>query len=271
MKRILQPLRLLGVALVIVTFLATMSVVWLVVRHRWRRVALANRLLARFCRLMLWVLSVRPRYIGVENLEALHGALFVGNHLTYVDVLVIAAHVPCCFVTSQEIKRTPLLGQICQLAGCLFVDRKSKMNILNEVSELREGLQAGLNVTIFPEATSTNGEQVLRFRKPLFLSAIGAGAPIVPFCLNYRLVGGEPINTVSRDSIFWYGDMDFGSHILRLTGAGGVDVDLHFLPALRVAADADANEVAAQSQSMVESVFIPVVDASRPSAPSPTP
>lgn len=258
MRKILQPFRLLGVAVIIVTFLATMSVVWLLVRNRWRRVYLSNRILTYFCLWALWNLSIRTRYFGEENVDGLKGMLLVGNHLTYADVLVIASRIPSCFVTSQEIKRAPVLGQICQMGGCLFVDRKSKMNILNEVSEIREGLQHGLNVAIFPEATSTNGEQILRFRKPLYMAAISAPAPVVPFCLNYRTVGGEPINFKTRDSIFWYGDMDFLSHIWRLAGSGGVEVEMHFLKPIHVQAETDPTEVAQQSQAMVESVFLPV-------------
>jgi len=258
MRRILQPFRLLGVVLIIVSFLATMSVVWIFVCKRWRRVLLSNQILSYFCIWSLWNLKIKVRVIGEENLKNLKGALFVGNHLTYADVLVISSRISACFVTSTEIKRAPVLGQICQMAGCLFVERKNKMNILNEVSELREGLEHGLNVAIFPEATSTNGEQVLRFRKPLYLAAVSAQSAVVPFCLNYRTVGGRPIDKVSRDSIFWYGDMDFAPHIWRLSGSGGVEVDIHFLPPIPLSENSDASEIAQQSQAAVESVFIPV-------------
>jgi 1-acyl-sn-glycerol-3-phosphate acyltransferase len=121
-------------------------------------------------------------------------------------------------------------------------------------------LKKGLNVSIFPESTSTNGEQVLRFRKPLFVAALHAGAPVVPFCLNYRLVGGEKINKVLRDKIFWYGDMAFAPHLWALSGAGGIEMDITFLPPIRTKEGVDdASDVAARAQSSVESVFTPVM------------
>ena len=176
-----------------------------------------------------------------------------------MDVLVISSQLPACFVTSKEIKETPFLGQISQMSGALFVERRNKLNIHNEISEIREGLQIGLNVAIFPEATSTNGEQILRFRRPLYLAAIDAGCPVLPFCLNYVRVGGQPINAVTRDKIMWYGDMAFLPHLWALSGSGGIELDLHFLPRIPTTLKMDASALAEQSQHAVEAVFQPVI------------
>lgn len=251
-------LRVFAIFISIFVFLTHMGVIWLFMRDRWRRVRWSNKLLSGYSRWGLWVLNVKVNAIGRENLAGLKGGLFVGNHLTYMDVLAISSHVPCCFVTSREIKEAPLLGQICTMAGCLFVERRNKSKILSEISEIREGLQVQLKVAVFPEATSTNGEQILRFRKPLFKSAIDSGVPVYPFCLNYRTVGGEPINLKTRDHVFWYGDMDFAPHIWALAGSGGVTVDLHFLPPFMTTLEAGPADLSERSQRAVESVFIPV-------------
>jgi lyso-ornithine lipid O-acyltransferase len=258
MRVIFRPFRLLGVAIVVATFLFVMSLVWLVIRDKWKYTRAANHILSRWCRFACFVLSVRPRVIGSEHLRDLNGALLVGNHLTYVDVLVIASFVPACFVTSTEIKRSLGLGQICVMAGCLFVDRKNKRNIVNEVSEIQEGLQKGLNVAIFPEATSTNGEAVLKFRKPLYSAAVMSGAQVVPFVLNYKTVGDVPVTKETRDDIFWYGDMDFIPHIWRLTGRGGAEVNLHILPPIRVSASTDTASLTEETHRLVAATFVAV-------------
>jgi 1-acyl-sn-glycerol-3-phosphate acyltransferase len=250
-------------------FLFHMSIVWLFVRGHWNRVRWSNSILTGYCRLGLWMLNIKARLVGAENLVAAGTGLFVCNHLSYIDVLVLHSIVPACFVTSREIKETPVLGQVCQLAGCLFVERRNKLNILNEVSEISEGLKENLNVAIFPEATSTNGEQILRFRRPLFFAAIQAAKPVVPFCLNYVTVGGEPINVKTRDKIFWYGDMDFVSHLWALAGSGGVQADLHCLQPLYAAPVDDATSLAQKSQDIVTAAFKPV-KASAGSAPAET-
>lgn len=257
MRIFLRPFRLVSVAAIVILFLLSMSFVWLFVRDRWKVVRIGNLVLRFFSRRTLEALNIKARILGLENLPS-GSALLVGNHLSYTDVLVISSQVPTCFVTSTEVKNSPGLGQICQMAGCLFVERRNKANLRNEVAEISEGLKRGLKVAIFPEATSTNGEALLRFRKPLYLAAIDAKVPVVPFCLNYRTVGGQPINPVSRDNIFWYGDMDFLPHLWRLSGAGGVEVELNLMPALEVGSDSDASIIAEASQRVVEKVFLPV-------------
>lgn len=253
MRYLVGPFRFFCMLFILVLFLATMAVVWLVVREHWARVRQSNRILKFFCRLGLKILNVRASYEGLEHVEP--GVLLVGNHLSYVDVVVVHARVPACFVTSKEIKQTPVLGQVCQLAGCLFVERRTRMNLRGEVEEIAEGLRRGFNVAIFPEATSTNGEQVLRFKRPLFTAAERAARPVVPFCLNYHTVGGEPINRVTRDKIFWYGDMGFAGHLWALSCSGGVDVRLSFLDKLDAKESANVAEVA---RERILGVFEPV-------------
>ena len=235
-----------------------MTMVWVVIHNHYKRLRWSNSLLSYYARAAVWTLGIRVNVIGLENLPASGGVLYAGNHLSYTDVIAISSSVPACFVTSNEIRRAPVLGQICLMAGCLFVERKNKMGIRNEVSQLRRGLEVGLDVVIFPEATSTNGEQVLRFRKPLFLSAIDAGRPVVPFCLNYRTVGGESISLSNRDKVCWYGDMDFLPHLWTLASSGGVQLDLHFLKPISTQLEMDASELADLSQVAVASVFLPV-------------
>ncbi len=258
MRKMMQPVRVVAVFLMIASYLIFMGLVRMLYWPRWPRTRLSNRILTSYCRFALWLLSVRVRVVGMENALIHKNALYVGNHVSYVDVLAFASQREVCFVTSVEVKETPGLGQIVQMAGCLFVERRSKKNIVKEVEDITEGLKYGLNVAIFPEATSSNGEQVLRFKRPLYTSAIQAERPIISFCLNYHTVGGQPINMANRDSIFWYGEMDFVTHLWRLAGTGGVDVDLHILPAVIPEKDADSAKLAELTHSLVESVFQPV-------------
>jgi len=260
MRPIVTLVRVLGMFLLIAVFLAHMSIMWLFLRDRWSRVRWSNRLLGYYAEIGLWITGVKVNPIGLEHLQHIRGGLFVGNHVGYTDVLCISSQAATCFVTSQEVRRAPVLGQVCQLAGCLFVERRNKQNIMNEIGEIRDGLQVGLHVAIFPEATSTNGEAILRFRKPLFKSAIDSGRPVIPFCVNYRTVGGKPITKKNRDSVFWYGDMDFLPHLWELCGSGGVTADLHFLKPIETELKMDLTELTERAQAAVESVFTPVRD-----------
>lgn len=191
------------------------------------------------------------RLIGIEN------SLVVSNHLSYIDVLVLAATLPSCFVTSKEIKKSFFLGQIVTLAGCLFVDRKNRSNLKGEINELREALSAGLNVTIFPEASSTDGSEVLRFKRPLFESAIATARPILPLTINYTNISSETVSAHNRDIVCWYGDMDFFPHFLKLLNQTSITVEVQvhepFYPKLLASMD-----LALKSHQIVSQSYRPI-------------
>lgn len=191
------------------------------------------------------------RLIGIEN------SLVVSNHLSYLDVLILATTLPSCFVTSKEIKRSFFLGQIVTLAGCLFVDRKNKTNLRGEINELREALSAGLNVTIFPEATSTDGSEVLRFKRPLFESAIATARPILPITINYTNISNESVSTNNRDIVCWYGTMAFFPHFLKLLNQSNITVEVQvhepFYPKLLASVD-----LAIKSHQIVSQSYRPI-------------
>ncbi len=181
--------------------------------------------------------------------------LIVSNHLSYLDVLIISTFFPTCFVTSNEMKETPFLGQLCLLGGCLFVERRKRSGITGEVAQITHALKSGLNVVIFPEAKSTNGEVVLNFRRPLFQSAINAGVNVLPICLNYRTIDGEKVTIKNRDHVFWYGDMTFMKHALTLFSHKRIIVDLTVMEVLSTEVYAEKNALADKSYEVVNSEF----------------
>ncbi len=184
--------------------------------------------------------------------------LIVANHLSYLDILCISSIIPTCFVTSVEMKETPFLGQMCTLGGCLFVERRSRKGLSSEVSELSEALKKGLNVCIFPEAKSTNGEKVLGFKRPLFQAAIDAKRSILPLCLNYQSVDGEKLSLKNRDDIFWYGDTSFVVHFFRMIRHRKLKVRISVLDSIDVSSDVTKVELADMSYFAIEKVYLPV-------------
>lgn len=185
---------------------------------------------------MLWVIGIKVNVFNAEFSQPFSNYLIVSNHLSYLDVIVLGSKFPSCFVTSKEIKASLFLGQLTSLAGCLFVDRKNKRQLSQEVSELRRVLEKGLNVTIFPEATSTNGEEVLRFRRPLFEASIASGKPILPITINYKSINAVKVGPSNRDLLCWYGEMEFFPHFIKLLTQKKIEIDVvlsePFLPEL---------------------------------------
>lgn len=224
-------LKFLALNFFIVLFLLHSFIGGLLIIDPWEKRRWRAQLTSDYALIGVWILGLQ---IATRNEEPNgQGFLMVGNHLSYLDLLVVASQRPVTFVTSYEIKEMPVLGWITQLAGCLYVERRNKMNLANEVRDIREALEQGFDVVVFPEATSTNGESVLRFRRPLFAAARLSSREVAPFCLNYRKIDNEAVTRENRDRLCWYGDMPFVSHLFGVCRAKNIFVALDWLETLR--------------------------------------
>jgi 1-acyl-sn-glycerol-3-phosphate acyltransferase len=198
-------------------------------QKRKRRFAARN--LAFYSRAMLWLFGIRVRLEGSVDAAVVRGeksaGLLVCNHLSYVDVMILAAQYPALFVTSVEVQQTPGLGQICKAGGSYFVERRNRTKLAQELSDLQNILHSGQShLAVFPEATSSNGEGVLPFKNALFDSAVRSQSRVLPMCLQYVLADGKRLDRKLRDSIFYYGEMTFLSHFVRLLKLRTIDVVL---------------------------------------------
>lgn len=150
--------------------------------------------------------------IKFGEIDKIQNSLIVSNHLSYVDVLILASAYPSLFVTSTEIKETFMLGKICKLAGCFFVERRrSKLTSdirLHELNLMKSRISQGFNVFLFPEGTSSNGSKVLSFKNSFFQVAVDCQIQVRPICLKYKGKNWEKVP--------WYGDMTFLDHLFQL-------------------------------------------------------
>ncbi len=216
------------------------------------------RIVSWYSSLFLKVLGCRIRVNQLPS-RLNRNYLLVSNHLSYLDILIISSCFPGCYVTSQEIREMPFLGTITSLAGCLYVERRSRTNLKNEISEITCAIQHGLNVIIFPEGTSTNGEQVLRFRQPLFQSAIDSNKKIVPLSITYTQIDNKPVTTENRDRIFWYDDMTFPDHFAGLAAINHLDVSVHVSCPIRAVKAHSCAYLSQKAHTAVKSKFTPVL------------
>lgn len=207
--------------------------------------ALASRLSRRALR----VLSIRldqPVRLGW------HDGLIIANHLSWLDALVLIALQPAAFVTSVEVENSPGLGTFCKKGGCLFVERRRVGGLAAEGQRIAATL-ASTPVVIFPEATSSDGSQVLPFRPAAFAWAAQAGATIRPVCLRYLRIGDRAIDRRNGDRVHWHGDMDFLPHLIGVLTLPGVKVAVRALPVLPLTADRKA--LAAQGHARISAAW----------------
>lgn len=137
---------------------------------------------------------------GIENIperkEKEQGILFVGNHQSYLDILVLymAMERPTAFVSKKQLWKVPLIGAIMQGIGCEMIDRDDIRQSLNAIKNTAEKLNKGLNMIIFPEGTRSKSEEMGEFKKGFLKAATMSGSTIVPFRIQnlYAVFEGNP-------------------------------------------------------------------------------
>ena len=184
--------------------------------------------------------------------------LIVCNHLGYIDIFALAASVPTLFVTSVEMKETPFLGLLTEMGGCMYVERRSRINIHNEIKEIEAALNDGFNVVLFPEGRSTNGEKVHPFKKSLLMACAESEANILPAVLNFVAINGEPMQHKFRDWVFWYDDISFAQSVWSASQIKHCHLRLEFLDEVVVNNGSDHRDVAQRAQNQIEEKYISV-------------
>ncbi|MBC7421458.1 MAG: 1-acyl-sn-glycerol-3-phosphate acyltransferase [Bdellovibrio sp.] len=210
---------------------------------------------AFYAKFMLKAFNVE--LICKENIPEDENSLVVGNHMGFIDIVCLQALRGSVFITSLEMKHTPVLGQITDLGGCAYVNRKNRMNIHEELKGITEVLKEGFRVVLYAESVASDGERVLPFKKTLIMSAGLAHKPIRPFVFNFRSVNGGPVYFSQRDSLCWYGDQTFFPAIWRSLQLDAVICEIEFLPLLFPNVEDDRTKVANLLHQIVSDKFVP--------------
>jgi 1-acyl-sn-glycerol-3-phosphate acyltransferase len=130
--------------------------------------------------------------LRVEGDAAAPSALFVANHVSWIDVLALEAFAPAIFVAKLEVRHWPAIGWLAARVGTLFIKRNSGRSLLRVKNCMAEVLLSGRHAMVFPEGTTTDGTQVLPFRSGLLQAAVDAGCPVQPVALRYLEEEGGP-------------------------------------------------------------------------------
>jgi lysophosphatidate acyltransferase len=139
-------------------------------------------------------------------LNSTRPAVFIGNHQTELDVLMLGTIFPkyCSMTAKSSLKRTPFLGWFMALSGVVFINRANSTSartaMTGAANEIRSKRQS---VYLFPEGTRSYSKEplLLPFKKGAFHLAVQAGVPIVPVVVanysdrlyhrGYKFVAGD--------------------------------------------------------------------------------
>jgi 1-acyl-sn-glycerol-3-phosphate acyltransferase len=159
--------------------------------------------------------------------------LFVSDHVSWADILIIGSIMPVAFVSKAEVGKWPLVGVTARLQKTVFVDRTRRQQTGDAIAEMVKRLEDGIPVMLFAEGTSSDGNRVLPFRSALIGAVREAGAraggiTVQPMSIGYTRINGIPMGRLHRTLAAWYGDLDFMPHIKALLAAGPIDAVVNY-------------------------------------------
>lgn len=199
------------------------------------------RWMQRSCQRILAALGVESKVVGTPPVRG----LVVSNHLSYLDIIILAAAMPCAFISKKEIGSWPFFGFAARLCGTIFLDRENRKSAEKVAEIMGRRFKHQVPVLLFPEGTSTDGAEVLRFHTRLIDPAISTATPITAAALSFHRDDGRP-----ESALCWYGDAVFLPHLWHTLKARGFSTRVEFCAAAmysdrRVAADTTRAQIVA--------------------------
>jgi 1-acyl-sn-glycerol-3-phosphate acyltransferase len=205
----------------VAAFVANTIICWIgmelagLVRFRRPRIELINKWLPFWAGINLWIFGVKVEkhgpYADEGRLYPRHGAngvgrVFVANHSSGFDIPIMFTVAEAHCISRHDVAHWPLIGPGARRVGTLFVDRSSLRSGASVLKEVDESLERGEGVAMFPEGTTTPGDEVREFRTGAFNAARRAGAEVVPLGIAYG------------DEAAYYHNSSFMEHIKQIAG-----------------------------------------------------
>ncbi|KTT72442.1 lysophospholipid acyltransferase family protein [Sphingomonas endophytica] len=213
----------------------------LLLHGAWRLVRARSPWPRRFLGWVAWIVGARVRIVGTPLTR---DGVLLSNHLSWIDIPLLAGASGAAFVAKAELRDAPLVGWLCTLNHTLFVKRGDRMGIEAQVAALRAQLAGPQPVGIFPEGTTGDGRTLLPFKAGLLaaLDPPPPGVRVQPVRIDY----GD-----ATDDLAWVGAEPGAQHAIRvLNRAGHFTATLHFLEPFVPSGDRKA--IAATARARIE-------------------
>lgn len=177
---------------------------------------IAHRLFNIFLRVTHRILGMRITWHG-EQPTTPH--VVMANHRSYVDAVVLPVKFPVVFVARHETKSWPIIGWGANLLGTIWVKRKIKESRRATRKAVKDRLNDGYGIVIFPEGTTTRGPELLEFHKGMFYTCAENGFPIAAAAIEFE-----------DQDIAWVGKTWFIPHAFKHFGARKINVHVSYGP-----------------------------------------
>ncbi len=131
---------------------------------------------------ILLICGIRTQKNSIPTTEKF---ILMPNHRSYIDIFVAAAFTPAAFVGKAELKKWPLLKLGAKLTHSIFVSRSELQSLVSTMHKIKERVNSGIPVLLFPEGTTSKGPLTRTFKKGSFKIAADTKIPVIPMAIHY--------------------------------------------------------------------------------------
>lgn len=216
-------------------------------RQRWRAVQNWSRRVVRSAGVTVTVFGQVP--------PAGARVLGVANHVSWLDIQILHSLWNVRFVAKSEVRRWPLIGWLSARTGTLFIERGSRRHASRINRAIHEAFTEGDPVAVFPEGTTTCGNELLRFHPSLLQPAVDEAAQIVPVAIRYADITGH-----LEPAAAYVGEMTLMQSLAAIVAAPRICAEVHFLPPIE-SRDRTRRELAQLSHARIAAALkLPAAD-----------
>ncbi len=187
---------------------------------RWQRTRQNSDALVRWW--MLGVTRILNLRLLIDGDVPKIPALFISNHVSWLDVICLRSIVDVDFVAKDDVRRWPLLGGMVARVGTIFLARGKTDTTVLAADRMTRSLRQQRSVLFFPEGTTTDGSVVRPFHPRLFQAAIRTESPVQVVAVSY------PHGDRNHPKAAFVGDDALVSHLWALLSEHGLTVKLSF-------------------------------------------
>lgn len=162
--------------------------------------------------------------IQLSGSSSLHSSILVSNHISWLDIVAIAASSPVTFVSKSDLASWPIVGILAKSSGTVFIKRGSLFSMHQTMNQLVDILELDRSIIFFPEGTTTRGENVKKFNSGLFETAYKSSSPVQPVTISYYRDC-----LPDRDTAPYVDDDHFLKHLWTHLFRGKLHVQIDFL------------------------------------------
>ncbi len=184
------------------------------------REPLAHRAIRCWSSVLLRIFGLRSVRVGQPLADPV---LFVANHTSWLDIVLLHSQRAVCFVAKAEIARWPLVGWMASCGGTIFHRRGNNHSLASVMQTMVERLRGGRSVAVFPEGGTGHNGVLKVFHARIFQAALDAEVTVQPVALRFVQDGRRQVDAGFREQ------ESFMGNFLRLLGGPAMDAEVHFL------------------------------------------